>query len=184
MHLPQQSLFQQALTSMNAQERARAQRLRDAFNLSEDDAVWILCGLAKGFDVALRDIPTKCSQAAEHAALNYHGRHVDNADAPRTGWSVLSASLFISASVLVGSAAFTVGVVLQRGSAYWLPDATLSLGVDLYLLSAIWACPLGGTFALAGLVLVALSEAVLRLWRAASPQPARLGPSKHGHRGD
>ena len=60
--------FARALETLSPDERSRARRLQAVFGLREDDALWELCGLIKGFDIALRDLPTQCEAAADRTA--------------------------------------------------------------------------------------------------------------------
>jgi hypothetical protein len=186
VHSQQHSPFARALAAMNPDERARAQRLRDAFNIREDDAIWVLCALTKGFDIALREIPTKCSEAADHVARwefapKGAGSNTDPTEEAddRMLSSVVNGSLFVITIVLVGSSAFTVGATLHTGSAYWAPGDSLAHGGASYLLRTVWTFPLAGCFAIVGLMLLAVGAAARRLWRAALPSPPT--PSHLGH---
>lgn len=167
------SAFDRALSSMNSDERTRAQRLREALRLRDDDAVWDFCAMAKGFDKALRDIPSKCSEAAEHVARSEFGPSVSSGP-PRTAKDpargtllVLAlASLFVASIVLIGSTGFTMGKILMHGSAPWMPGDIASQGVVSYVATATLTAPVGGFLALLAVLQIALGAVALRLGRS------------------
>lgn len=167
------SAFARALSDMNPDERARAHRLRDALRLREDDAVWEFCAIAKGFDKALRDIPTKCSEAAEHVARSEFGARgggggsaVATCSAGGPLFVMTLVSLFVAGIVAIGSAGFTVGTIVQNGSVPWMPADIASRGVVSYVATATLTAPVGGLFAFIAVLELAGVVVAVRWWHS------------------
>ena len=170
--------FARALETLSPDERSRARRIQAVFGLREDDALWELCGLIKGFDIALRDLPTQCEAAAARTArweVAPKGGAVISTEpgADDDGRIPLVAdAAFVVATILIGTSAFTVGATLRAGTAPWAATDTLAQGGTAYLLQAIWTAPVAGVWGLVGLALVAARATFTHLRRARLASPS------------
>jgi hypothetical protein len=177
------SAFEKALSAMTADERARAQRLRDGLKLREDDALWAYCGIIRGFETILQEIPTKCAEAAEQAMRSEIASLEPNAkpnepsardpNSSRILHIVTLGSLYVTCTVLFGCSAFTLGTILLNGQTPWIPTTEAPPAAFILAVSAILNAPVGGLFVLLGLMNLGLMAAALRYVRAPRPHAAR-----------
>lgn len=155
---------------MTPEERLRAQRLREVLRLREDDALWGMAGLVKGYESGMRELPQRCAEAAARAAHEAASAEAScrapvRAKRDGRGRELLittSVCLYIALAMLIGAACFTLGTVLQNGRVGWLPAELEESGLVRYGMAAILTAPIGGLLATASIGLVAAGAAVLR----------------------
>lgn len=113
--------FTKALGRMpTSEERDRLRRLRDAFEIRDNDALWALVGVHEFYNVLLRQYPDKCFEAVSKAM---RGRLPSPPAGPRGPDDVARRELYwltlvglvIAYSALLGSLAMAVGNSLPSG---------------------------------------------------------------------
>jgi hypothetical protein len=174
--------FEAALAQMDPEERVRAQRLRDGLKLRDDDALWIYCGLIKGMEGILHETLSECVTAVEETIRTHLEEQLgkdrssalsnqpSNDTAPGAGngqqtpdWSglVLLGSLFCASTILIGSASVTLGVLAHDGQVPWVPRSP-GTGAFSYAMTALLNAPVGGFFAVVGLLGFGMLLAIFR----------------------
>lgn len=170
------SAFERALGSMSPSEQARAQRLRDALRIRDDDALWAVCSI----DRILQDeLGRKCAEAttravrgelsaavARTAEAMAKPEEVGNAPIDGANREILMVTLgsfYVAGAVCAGSLCFTLSSLVATGEAWWVPADVDRLSAFKYLVTAILTAPVGGLFFLCALVGLGVAMGLQRM---------------------
>ena len=167
--MTERSAFERALEVLTPEQVAKAYRLRDAFHLRDDDAIWLYCSIVKGLEAVLDETRAQCVAAVEEVLGEELGAPATPATGaprrgnppPRQSWHLIAlASLSVVWVTLVGSTALVIGTLIKQGSVPWVTGVAASTNAFEYAARAVLNAPVGGFFAIVGLLSVGLAVAL------------------------